>query len=331
MAAALLLTHSQDFFTIDRVQAALQAKGVQCIRLNSDSFPESVRINQRVDQQGWQCEWIGENQRFHSRDIGAVWLRKLWQPVLQTEVEEPYHSACIRESSTVVRALLRSLSHVPWLDSIPAVQRAEDKYLQLRCAQQVGLRIPHTLISNDAQEVQQFYASLHGDMVCKMQTVLSYGMQANEFFFYTTRVDPEALSQMDVLSICPMIFQEYIPKAYELRVTYVDGNCFSGKIEATDQTDWRQSDPRSVKWQAYELPSPIVQLLQKFMASIGLAFGAIDLIRHTDGSYVFLEVNPCGEWGMLEKDLDLPISDAIAEGLHQRLYSHSQQPTIQTT
>lgn len=33
------------------------------------------------------------------------------------------------------------------------------------------------------------------------------------------------------------------------------------------------------------------------------------------GEYVFLEVNPGGEWGMLERDLCLPISEAIAVAL----------------
>ena len=55
------------------------------------------------------------------------------------------------------------------------------------------------------------------------------------------------------------------------------------------------------------------------MEHLQLSFGAIDLIVQPDGQYVFLEVNPVGEWGMLEKDLDLPISRAIARGLIQRI------------
>jgi hypothetical protein len=39
------------------------------------------------------------------------------------------------------------------------------------------------------------------------------------------------------------------------------------------------------------------------------------LICTPSGEYVFLEVNPGGEWGMLERDLRLPISEAIAEAL----------------
>jgi glutathione synthase/RimK-type ligase-like ATP-grasp enzyme len=54
------------------------------------------------------------------------------------------------------------------------------------------------------------------------------------------------------------------------------------------------------------------------MSELGLVYGAIDLICTPAGEYVFLEVNPGGEWGMLERDLGLPIADAIARAL---LYS----------
>lgn len=52
-----------------------------------------------------------------------------------------------------------------------------------------------------------------------------------------------------------------------------------------------------------------------FMKEMGLGFGALDVIRTPQGEYVFLEVNLVGEWGMLERDLDFPIADAIAEEL----------------
>jgi hypothetical protein len=51
------------------------------------------------------------------------------------------------------------------------------------------------------------------------------------------------------------------------------------------------------------------------MSELGLVFGADDLICKHSGEHVFLEVNPGGEWGMLERDLELPISEAIAEAL----------------
>jgi glutathione synthase/RimK-type ligase-like ATP-grasp enzyme len=51
------------------------------------------------------------------------------------------------------------------------------------------------------------------------------------------------------------------------------------------------------------------------MHELDLLFGSIDMIRHTNGDYVFLEVNPQGEWGMLQKFPDYPIGETIAEKL----------------
>jgi glutathione synthase/RimK-type ligase-like ATP-grasp enzyme len=42
-----------------------------------------------------------------------------------------------------------------------------------------------------------------------------------------------------------------------------------------------------------------------------LSFGAIDIIKKLNGEYVFLEINPNGQWAWLETELDLKISDEI--------------------
>ncbi len=319
MKTVLLISHSKDFFNIDNVAAALMERGVSHLRLNSDRFPESMKISESVDASGHQVIVETENGTFNTKDIGAVWPRKIWHPIIETPMEEKYLTASVREAMAVRTSLFQALSHVPWIDPLPAMTKASDKYYQLRCAQQVGIRIPKTIISNDSTAVKQFYAKLNTEMVCKLHTPLSFGMGADAFFLYTTKVAPEDLDDMDMLSLCPMIFQELIPKAYELRIAYIDGQCFSGKIQTHGAMDWRIADPKTTYWEEYELPEMICEQLRQFMKLIGLSFGAIDIIRHTDGSYVFLEVNPSGEWGMMEKNLGLPISTAIAEGLIQRM------------
>jgi glutathione synthase/RimK-type ligase-like ATP-grasp enzyme len=56
-----------------------------------------------------------------------------------------------------------------------------------------------------------------------------------------------------------------------------------------------------------------VKQLQAMLVRLGLSFGAFDLIETPSGEYIFLEINPVGEWGMLERDLDYPIADTIAK------------------
>jgi hypothetical protein len=116
-----------------------------------------------------------------------------------------------------------------------------------------------------------------------------------------------------------MVFQELIPKAYELRVACVASEFFAGALNASGtsrgHTDWRRAAPEDCRWQKAELPAEVAKGLQTLMSGLSLVFGAADLICTPSGEHVFLEVNPGGEWGMLERDLDLPISEAIAAAL----------------
>jgi glutathione synthase/RimK-type ligase-like ATP-grasp enzyme len=144
-------------------------------------------------------------------------------------------------------------------------------------------------------------------------------MDAVNNFVYTNRVREEDLAGADALRHCPMVFQELISKAYELRVIWVAGKVFAASLDASGtsrgHTDWRRAAPDECRWHKSQLPNEVVTSLRTLMSELGLVFGAVDLICTPSGEHVFLEVNPGGEWGMLERDLELPISEAIAEAL----------------
>jgi hypothetical protein len=48
-----------------------------------------------------------------------------------------------------------------------------------------------------------------------------------------------------------------------------------------------------------------------------LRFGAFDLIEQPNGEFVFLEVNPAGNWLWLEDRVNVPISDRLVAALLQ--------------
>jgi glutathione synthase/RimK-type ligase-like ATP-grasp enzyme len=116
-----------------------------------------------------------------------------------------------------------------------------------------------------------------------------------------------------------MVFQQQIPKRRELRIIFVSGTLFIGTLDASryeSQTmDWRQATGELIPWESGAVPQQVSHCLKLFMAELGLSFGAIDMIETPDGEYFFLEVNPVGEWGMIERDLNYPISAAIADAL----------------
>jgi hypothetical protein len=56
----------------------------------------------------------------------------------------------------------------------------------------------------------------------------------------------------------------------------------------------------------------------RLVKQLGLEFGAIDLILRPDGEYVFLEINPNGQWLWLEPASGLPFTDTLADLLIER-------------
>lgn len=65
----------------------------------------------------------------------------------------------------------------------------------------------------------------------------------------------------------------------------------------------------------HALPKEVQVKCIKLLQTFGLFYGAIDLIRTVDGTYVFLEMHPFGQWAWLQGLCGLPLAEA-----HCRLF-----------
>ncbi len=325
-AMILCLSHTQDFYTIDIVQNAFRELGHDVYRLNTDDFSQELTFSYASQPDRSLSFTLHTRDRsFSSSDVSGVWYRKLWGVKPPPELDPQFQSIFYQEYTTMRDLFFDALRHVPWMNPI-----AQDhwiggnKALQLELARRNGLEIPESLFTNDPEQVRHFfYETCKGQMITKLHGTLSRSMSGDTPFFPTTQVAEQDLEQLTGLPYCPMIFQELVPKAYELRIVYVDGEFFAGKIDASSsargRTDWRIASDIPLVWQAYTLPEDIAGALDRMMKEMGLLFGAIDVIRHTDGRYIFLEVNPQGEWGMLQRDLGYAIGQTIASKLSARI------------
>ncbi|WP_437658352.1 MvdC family ATP-grasp ribosomal peptide maturase [Sorangium sp. So ce1182] len=320
-ANVLLVSHSQDDFGIGRVAEALRRRGARPVRLDVDRFPRGITLSTALGAGGARRRLEDAGATIDGDEISAVWLRRLWAPSLGEGIPEEYRAACVRESMTTLTGWLRGLPARRWINEPAAEERAQDKLRQLAVAASVGLRVPETLVTNDAAEVRAFFARLEGNVVAKMLTPFSTSLSGGGPFVFTHAVSAADLDALSGLRQSPMVFQERIPKARELRVACVDGRCFPGALDATRYeslaVDWRHPavNEAGIAWEQDALPRDVAAQLGALQRALGLVFGAVDLIRTPDGEHVFLEVNPAGEWGMLERDLGLPIADALAEAL----------------
>lgn len=315
--SVLILTHRHDHYTVDRVADALRERGARPQRIDTDRFPAELLLSSAL---GAGDALVYGDVTIPSDAVKAVWMRHLGLPPLCEELDPAFRVGSQRESVAALYGFLDGLHRARWIDPPDAVQAAENKLRQLRLARDAGIAVPRTLVSNDPARVRAFFAAERaGGVVAKMLTALSTSMEGSRFFVHTHAITEEDLEDLDGLRYSPMVFQSRVPKARELRVAYVAGRCFAGAINTSEvegaEVDWRRAAPGATPWRRDAVPDPVARALCALMTSLGLRFGAIDLIVTPDGGHVFLEVNPCGEWGMLERDLELPIAAAIADAL----------------
>jgi glutathione synthase/RimK-type ligase-like ATP-grasp enzyme len=112
------------------------------------------------------------------------------------------------------------------------------------------------------------------------------------------------------------MFQEYIPKRVELRVTVIGDDVFVAEIEApatgTGQVDWRDYGTE-FQCRKATLPVDITERCLALVRSYNLNFSALDLLLTPDGRYVFLESNPNGQFIFIEELVpELRMTDALA-------------------
>ena len=139
----------------------------------------------------------------------------------------------------------------------------------------------------------------------------------------TRRLDwEEAESALPQIPACPVICQEYVRKQFELRITIVGKEIFpcaiySQEADAAHRVDWR-GDPYAIRHEAFALPSDIEEKCLALMDALGLQFGCIDMIVTPDNEYVFLEINPWGQWLWVQQLTSMPITEALVDLLISR-------------
>ena len=316
----LIVTFSQDNESVSLVTQAIEAQGGTAFRFDTDRFPTEVQleIGRGKPQRGLIMD--GDRQ-LDLREVSSVWYRRArYGQQLPDTMDPQYRDAAIKESRTTIRGVLASIQGFHF-DKLSDVDLAKNKQLQLQVAQDVGLTIPRTLITNNPEAVKRFAADCKEQgIVTKMLTSFAiFGERGEEQVVFTNPVTDRDLENLEGLRLCPMTFQEKVPKALELRITIVGHQVFTAAVDSQRLDgaayDWRKEGRALVKvWKPYDLPETVEKKLLKLMAYFDLNYGAIDIIVTPDDRYVFLEVNPVGEFFWMELfPPNFPISQAVAK------------------
>jgi glutathione synthase/RimK-type ligase-like ATP-grasp enzyme len=200
-----------------------------------------------------------------------------------------------------------------WINHPQANDIMECKPRQLLLASKIGFRIPETVITNDPGEARSL-ARKHGNkLIAKALYSPLIEEPDEDFFVFTNEIDATALVPEEV-RISPSIFQQLLKPKVDYRVTVVGETVFPVRVEnrgsgECPHIDWR-AEKTELGFSACDLPLEIEGMCRRYVRTSGLIFGAIDLVEY-GGEFFFLEINPNGEWGWLQRPHNIPIAEAL--------------------
>jgi hypothetical protein len=317
----LILTRPFDPHADHMVQL-LGARGAEFIRFNPADFPSRASLSVGYAPNGQMQSFLRlESTVIDLTQLQAVWSRRPQPPVPHDQIQDAATREFITEDcKTFVQDLWNALP-CRWLPGRPAaIQRAQLKASQLRLAAELGLELPPTLVTNSREEFLDFYGQHNGNIVSKLTgPAFDRTVGGDTFCRYTEVVSRRDVGYAASLQYYPMILQAYVPKRLELRITVVGQQVFAAEIHSqhTHHTrhDWRRYDLSNTPHFSHALPPEVQDRCVRLVQRLELCYGAIDMILTPDGRYVFVEINPSGQYFWIEQETGLPISAAICDFL----------------
>lgn len=310
MNPAVLLLSSQFDFSTDEVALGLASEQIPYLRLNREQLVEHrlsldpIASRLSVDGPAGVCE-VGPGLR-------SIWFRHpvfLRNPI--ADVISPTEQLRRSQWQAFVHALTL-FSDAGWMNHPVATYQAESKPVQLAQAGRVGFCVPESLIGNHAAAIRRRFP---GRVAVKSVDSAVMRDQDETLFAYTWLGHSGELSDASV-SDAPVIAQRAFTDKVDWRVTVV-GDCLAAvKVLADGRGaigDWRRTPKDSLSYVDAPLPPHVSSACSRLVRTMGLAFGAIDLIEDQDGFH-FIELNPTGEWGWLSGP-DRPIGAWIVDWL----------------
>ena len=305
----LILSNVQDAHA-QAVMAALAAHRVRGELLDLSEFPGRLALSLAFDDGRRRLTLRrrgGGELDFDSVD--AIWWRRPQPFQSPAGMDQASRQLALSESSTAFQGLYQSLDAF-WINDPTRDAAAAHKPYQLALAQKIGLDLPPTLMTNDVKEAKTFWRRHEGEVVYKQFLALPTAWRE------TRRLKPEDEAHADAVAHAPVIFQRHVPAVADLRVTAVAGELFAAAADVRNgeyPQDVRMN--LDVKYEAHELPPEIAAKLRELMNQLGLVYGAIDLRLTPEGRYVFLEINPAGQFLYIEHATGQPIATALAGAL----------------
>lgn len=316
MASTVLVVTALEDVTADWVIAALNEREVPVVRADPADIGPALTFGFRIgaDAQAWDGRLRTTSREVELGEVAAVYYRRPTPYAARYgHLPQQQREFATGEARHGLGGVLNHLHGALYVNHPSAVTRADFKPAQLKRFAELGLRIPPTLVTNDAEAARKFAAD-HERVICKTFRGLPQDEDGYTGAIWAQRVAPESFD--DSLTVTAHLFQAEIPKTGDVRVTAVGRKVFAQQIAAPDGAlDWRRGDWNELIHIPIAVPARVEAALHSYLASFGLVFGCFDFALTGDGDdpghWTAIECNSNGQWGWLP---DAPaITEAFAD------------------
>lgn len=221
---------------------------------------------------------------------------------------------------TIFLKILNLNKNIKWLTN-PLILNS-NKMEQLLAAKSNCLSVPQTIITSNKKVLLKFYKNNNKQIICKTIKDISHLKSPVKDYYllmYTNEINAENLNVIPE-SFFPSLFQVKIVKEMEIRSFYLDGIFYSMAIFSQNDTktsvDFRRYNiGKQNRMVPYKLPLEIEIKLKNTFETLKLDTGSADLIKTAEGDYVFLEINPSGQYGFVSYCCNYHLDKKVAKHL----------------
>jgi ATP-GRASP peptide maturase of grasp-with-spasm system len=299
----ILLFSSNDDYSTNLIIDWLEYYQIEWIRLNESDYLKVKKIHIANDKTEIILV-VNDSFELDFSCIKFVWHRRgglnIEQPKyhsINNEVYKQISDYLIRENSEIKNFLYQYLySNCRYLIKYTNIHNKKMEYVLL--AKKSGLNVPETLIANNFNHFEE-----NNNYITKSINE-GIGIWLNDYTINNKTTQIDSLKNYQNENFNNSLFQKYVNKIFELRIYFHLHDFFAMAI-FSQQNEKTKVDFRNYDYEKpnrkvpFNIPLELKQKLMNFIALIDLKTGSIDMIYSTNKEFVFLEVNPVGQFGMV--------------------------------
>lgn len=312
----ILLITSKEDVTTDLVVDRLNSTDSEYYRFNTEEIGKGVDISFEPQYKKVVLFDAGKGASIDLSTVKSVYYRRPKIPMPPSDLVSGEQQFVINETASVLEGIYKYLDDKFWVSKVFAIRQAENKLYQQLIASHFGLVVPRSIVTNNYGKAVEFIRA-HGECILKPIKSGFVCDDINPKVIFTSLITQRDISTLERINECPSYLQENIVKIADLRVTVVGSSVFAAKIysQATEDTqiDWRKGENVNLKYETIDLGPELNEACIKLTRHLGLQFGALDFILDKKGNYIFLEINPNGQWGWIQFRLNYDISGTITK------------------